>query len=102
MGLTRISIQVTGLCGSASYNAVIHIPLQVKNLSLNARSTLPKCHDLFAMMCMLDILAVTETFLDSSIKVSELCPPITFCFIKTALIMVVVFLLLSRSFETFV
>ena len=43
---------------------------------LNARSILPKRFDLFAYICchQIDILAVTETFLDSSISDAEICP----------------------------
>ena len=45
-------------------------------LCLNARSILPKRHDLFALICSIsvDILAITETFLDSSISDTEVCP----------------------------
>jgi len=44
---------------------------------LNARSILPKCHDLFALKCSfnVDIMAITETFLDTEIMDTELCPP---------------------------
>ena len=43
---------------------------------LNARSILPKRFDLLAYICChkVDILAVTETFLDSSISNAEFCP----------------------------
>ena len=43
---------------------------------LNARSVLPKRFDLFAYICchQIDILAVTETFLDLSISDAEVCP----------------------------
>ena len=50
---------------------------------LNARSILPKRFDLFAYICchQIDILAVTETFLDSSISDAEICPRnyVVFC-----------------------
>ena len=43
---------------------------------LNARSILPKCFDIFAFICAfhIDILAVTETFLDGTISNGEICP----------------------------
>ena len=43
---------------------------------LHARSILPKHFDLFAYICYrkVDILAITETFLDSSVLDAEICP----------------------------
>ena len=50
---------------------------------LNARSVLPKHFDLFAYICcyQINILAVTETFLDPSIFNAEVCPSsyVIFC-----------------------
>ena len=45
-------------------------------MCLNARSVLPKQFDLFAFICTfrIDILAVTETFLDNTIFDKEICP----------------------------
>ena len=52
-------------------------------LCLNARSILPKRHDLFALIFSfnVDIVAVIETFLDSSILDAEVCPKnyVIFC-----------------------
>ena len=44
-------------------------------LCLNARIILSKCHDLFAYISSfsVDIVAVTETFLDSSVLDAEVC-----------------------------
>lgn len=49
---------------------------QLTCLCINARSILPKRHDLFTLMCSfdIDILVVTETFLDPTIVDAEVCP----------------------------
>ena len=62
-------------------------------LCLNARSILPKRQDLFALMCSItvDILAITETFLDSSILDAEV---VMSFFVRIVLAMVGVYLLL--------
>ena len=48
----------------------------LSSLCLNARSILTKHYNLFALMCTfnVDVLTITETFLDSSISDSEICP----------------------------
>ena len=45
-------------------------------ICLNVRSILPKRFDLLAYICChkVDILAITETFLDPSISDAEICP----------------------------
>ena len=45
-------------------------------MCLNSRSIVAKCSDLFAYLCChhVDILAITETFLDESILDTEICP----------------------------
>lgn len=53
-----------------------HHSNQLCCVCLNARSVLPKRFDIFAFICTfhIDILAVTETFLDGTIGDGEICP----------------------------
>ena len=53
-----------------------HHAAQLSCACLNARSVLPKRFDIFAFICTfhIDILAVTETFLDDTISDGEICP----------------------------
>ena len=53
-----------------------HHAAQLSCACLNARSVLPKRFDIFAFICAfhIDILAVTETFLDDTISDGEICP----------------------------
>jgi len=53
-----------------------HHAAQLSCACLNARSVLPKRFDIFAFICAfhIDILAVTETFLDGTISDGEICP----------------------------
>ena len=57
---------------------------QLSCACLNARSVFPKRFDIFAFICAfhIDILAVTETYLDGTISDGEICPEhyqILFC-----------------------
>jgi len=82
--MVQNSSEDTWICSVCQNNndSVKHYYLPSENncnlscLCLNARNILPKHHDLFALICSIsvDILAVTETFLDSSILDTEVCP----------------------------
>ena len=60
-------------------------------ICLNARSLLPKRYDLLGYLSSLsvDIVAVTETFLDDSVLSSQFCPPHLHLFVETVIDMVV-------------
>ena len=55
-------------------NAIDLHPGQLSCACLNARSVLPKRFDIFAFVCAhhIDILAITETFLDDSVSDGEI------------------------------
>ena len=62
--------------GSCSRECSEHSENCLSCVCLNARSVLPKRFDLLAYICShrVDIMAITETFLDSSIADAEFCP----------------------------